>query len=156
MRKRLRTEMPEPRPRIVLLLAVAIAAGACGGTDAEQEIRELIAGAEAAAEARSTGYFRGLVSDDYADSRGRRKDELIDAVRAFFVVNPTVDVTTRIDEIALLGDGVATVTLRATVDGARAGPALLGGNAPYRVDVELFRVGGDWRVIGAEWRAADR
>jgi len=139
-------------PRRALLIA-ALALGACGGEDPEASLERLIATAEAAAEARDTGFFRDLVAASYMDSRGNDKDRLIDAVRGYFFTNPRIDVVTRIEATQLLGQDAARVVLLAGILGRGGGTGVLGGfdGRVYEVELELVAPDGDWQIIGARW-----
>jgi len=135
------------------LLIAALALGACGGEEPEASLQRLIAAAEAAAEARDTGYFRDLIAASYVDSRGNDRDRLIDAIRGYFFTNPRIDVVTRIEETELLGRDAARVVLLAGVLGRGGGAGVLGGfdGRVYEVELELVATGGDWQIIGARW-----
>jgi len=123
----------------------------CAARDADAEVRALVAAAERAAEARDTGFFRDVVAESYADTRGNGRDEIIDLVRGFFFLNTSLEVINRIDEIVLAGDEAATVTLQTAVLGRSAGRGVLGVDADlYAIELELVRQGSAWRIIGAD------
>ena len=140
----------------VALLAVALALAACAREDPEASLARVIASAEAAAEARDTGYFRALIAPSYADHRGNDRDRLIDVIRGYFFANPRVDVVTRIEETELLGDDAARIVVLAGLLGRREGSGMLGGfdGRLYHLELELVLRGSDWRVIGARWERA--
>jgi len=124
----------------------------CASPSPEQVLRELVADAEAATEARDTGYFRALISERYTDRGGRNRATLIDALRAYFLTHARVEAVTRIDTIEFFGDDAATVALDVGLV-THAGEALLGGwdGNLRRVELELVREGGEWRLIGSSW-----
>lgn len=135
-----------PIPSIYLLLA------ACAGPDPSEALRTLIAEAEQAAEARDTGHFRALISDDYADASGRSKQDLVAYLRAYFFANADIEVLNRIEEVELFGDDAAELTLQSALIGRGPGRSALGVDGDlYRLSVELVRDGGDWQIIGADW-----
>jgi hypothetical protein len=137
-------------------LALAICAG-CGGEDDETAaLRQLIDDAEAAAEDRQTGYFRSLLAESYSDARGNDHERMIEIVRGYFLMHPSLEIVTRIETIEIVGSDVAEISLLAGVVGQRVGGALLGGldGRLYDLDLELIRRGGDWQVIGASWERA--
>jgi hypothetical protein len=133
-----------------------IALGACGGEDPESSLQRLIESAEAAAEARDTGFFRGLIAESYADSRGNDRDRIIDVVRGYFFTHQRIDVVTRIEETQLLGQDAARVVLLAGVLGRSDGSGVLDGfdGRLYEVELELVQTSGDWQIIGARWERA--
>jgi len=141
------------KPWLGLLVAslVAILAG-CGSEAPEAEIRSLVAAAEEAAEARDTGFFRDLIAPGYVDRKGQHRDDLIDLLRAHFLVNRDLKILNRIEDIRLSGDEAAEVVLQTVMigrDGARPGFGLDG--ALYRIELELVKTGGEWHLVGADW-----
>lgn len=144
--------------RLIHSVAVAIllAVSGCSPPDDEAELRELLAAMESAAEARDTGFFRGLIAESYIDASGRRRDEIIDSIRGFFFVNSSVEVVTRVERIEVVADEVAEIGLQAAVIG-NSGRGVLGRDADfYTLDLELARTGSDWQVIGASWERPGR
>ena len=132
--------------------SLVIGAGGCGSDDPQVEVRAFLAAAEAAAEARDTGFFRDAISPSYADSRGRRRDDVIDLIRGVFLTNSTVEIISRIEAIELSGEDVATVKLQAALVGKREGATLFDVDGDlYDIELELVSDGGDWLVIGADW-----
>jgi hypothetical protein len=136
----------------LLCVCVAAAAGGCGSGDPEAEVRELIAKAESAAEARDTGFFRDTISASYADRRGQSRDDVINVIRGVFITNASVEVISRIHTIELAGADAATVKMQAALVGKREGASLLDVDGDlYDIELELVRDSGDWRVISADW-----
>lgn len=133
------------------LVLCCLALAACGSADPDAELRALIADAEAAAEARDTGHFRSLLSDDYVDTRGRRKQQLIDMIRGYFFVNSDIEVVNRIEEVTLNGNDAAEVVLQSGMLGRGGGGLLDLDGKLYRIELELVRESGDWAIIGADW-----
>jgi hypothetical protein len=125
----------------------------CTTRDPEGELSGLIDAAESAAEARDTGFFRELLSTSYVDTHGRRREDVIDLIRGFFLVHGTLEVVTRIDEIALDGEDAAAMVLQTAVVGRPQGQSALEIDADFvRLELELVREEDAWRVIGAEWQ----
>jgi hypothetical protein len=145
--------------RRLLIAAVAACCVSCSASnDEEAELRLLVDSAEIAAEERQTGYFRSLLAESYADNRGNNHERMIEILRGYFLMHPSLEIVTRIDTIELLGADAAAISLLAGVVGQRTGGLLLGGvdGRLYDLDIELVRSGSDWQVIGATWdRAAD-
>lgn len=139
-------------PRSLLPLISVGLLHACAGVDPGEELRAVMAAAETAAEERDTGHFRRLVSDDYVDTRGRRKQDLIDYLRLYFVANADIEVLSRVQSVELFGDDAAEITLQSALLGRGQGRSALDVDGDlYRIDLELVREGGDWRIIGADW-----
>ena len=142
------------RAVIITLLAALTACGP--GPSAEDEIREVVAEAERAAEARDAFALRDLVADDYRDGRGNGAEEIRRYVHGYLLAHQSVHLLVRIEEITLPATDLAR--LRATV--AMAGREAEAASAwdlaadVYEFDVTLAREGGDWRVIKADWRPA--
>jgi hypothetical protein len=125
---------------------------ACAGVDPGEELQAVVAAAEAAAEERDTGHFRRLVSSDYVDASGRRKQDLIDFLRLYFVANADIEVLTRVENVEIFGDDAAELTLQSALLGRGQGRSAFGVDGDlYRIDLELVRESGDWRIIGADW-----
>jgi len=138
-----------------LALSVALL-GSCGIDDPEAEIRAVLAGAEAAAEARDVGFFRDLVGTAYRDSRGNDREQLLNLLRGYFIAHQKIEIVSRIDEIRFEGGETAHVVVHAGLAGRRAGEALLDGIGAdlYRFEVELVDDDGEWRMIMAQWERA--
>jgi hypothetical protein len=142
-----------------LLLAMCL--GAAGGCTPEptpeQQVRAVVAAAEAAAESRDHRALMSLVSRQYADARGGDARELSLVVHAYLVAHPAVRLATRTESVRFPYEDMAQV--RVTV-GTLAREA--GGNAANFLDVaadlhtvefELQREGDEWKVIRAEWNS---
>jgi len=144
------TRMPVPSIRWLILCCLGF--GACAADDPDAELRELVAAATAAAEARDTGHFRALLSDAYVDSSGRRKQDLTDLIRGYFFVTSDIDVVNRIQQVTLNGDDAAEIVLQSgLLARGRSGSILDLDGKLYRIELELVRESGGWRIIGAQW-----
>jgi hypothetical protein len=141
---------------LVAALGAALAAGCGGGSDPEAEIRELLAAAEQAAEARDAGFFGDVVGEGYRDARGNDRAELIRSLRGLFLANQSIEIVSRVDEIVLEGADAARAVVHAGMLGRRSGAQLLGGVDAdlYRFELELVNEEGEWQIIGASWSRA--
>lgn len=140
-----------------LILVSALTLAACGGdTSPEDELRAVVAQAEAAAEARDASGLFELLSDDYRDPRGNAAEAIKRYLRGYLVMHQAIYLLVRIDEIELQAADLAR--LRATV-------AMLGSEAEaasawdlaadvHEFDITLAREGGEWRVTRADWARA--
>ena len=141
--------------RTALLLALVLTG--CGRESSpEDELRAVVAEAEAAAEARDASALSGLVADDYRDVRGNGVDEIRRYVRGYLIAHQSVHLLVRIEEIELKATDLAR--LRATVGmvGREAEGAAAWDLAAdvYEFDLTLAREAGDWKVTRADWRPA--
>ncbi len=141
-----------------LALALLLAAAGCGhpGTP-EDAIRALVNEAETAAEARDASALRGLVADDYRDSRGRDASDFRNFLHAWLIAHPAVNLITRIDSIELEGTELARVRVTVGLLGREAN-ADSGWDLAVdmeRLDIRLALEDGDWRVIGAGRQAGN-
>lgn len=141
--------------RALGIACVAVLAAGCGPADSTAEIRELLAGAEKAAEQRDAGYFRDLLGESYRDAHGNDREAMLRLIRGYFLTHSHIEVVSRIDAVELEGKDAAHAVLHAGLLGHRAGESLLGGAEGdlYRVELELVAQGGKWQVIGANWRS---
>ena len=129
----------------VLILATLLASCAERSSD-EQQVRELIANAEKAAEARDTSDVLALVADNYTDAQGRDRARLRGALAAFFAMHPKLELLVDIESIEFPADGLAQA--RVTVRGLDTSRFDLGESVA--LDVELRHAGGKWRVARAD------
>ena len=125
-------------------LIVAVSLVACGTRSSdEQQVRELVASAEKAAEKRDASDVLEWVADDYDDANGFDKTQLENFLRAWFLMHPKVDLLVNVDELAFPTDGLAQ---------ARISVTNLTLDSPEHVNlkVEFRRYGHDWRVARAD------
>ena len=139
-----------------LACALAVLATGCAADDPEAEIRALLAAAEAAAEARDAGFFGDVLGESYRDARGNDREGMLRNLRGYFIANQRIEIVSRVDEIVIEGEGAARAVVHAGMLGRRTGAALIDGIDAdlYRFELELVNEGGDWRVIGADFRRA--
>jgi hypothetical protein len=107
----------------------------------EEQVRQLIAGAEQAAEARDASDVLEFIADDYADSNGSDKTQLQNYLRGYFLANPKLELLVSIDELVFPVPGLAQARVAVT-----SLPA--GDRATFRV--ELRQQSGQWRVSRAD------
>lgn len=138
---------------VIASLLPAAALYACSASDPEAAIRKRLADAEAAAEARDTGFFRGLLAEGYRDHRGNDRDGMINTLRGYFLTHSSIEIVSRVDEVTMTSADAARAVVYAGMLGQRAGePVLLGTEGElYRIEVDLVDEGGEWRVVRASW-----
>ena len=144
------------KTRGIAFALAAVLVVSCGAGDPEAEIRALLAAAEQAAEERDAGFFGDAVGAAYRDARGNDRDELIRSIRGYFIANQRIEIVSRVDEVVLEGGDAARAVVHAGLVGQRTGAALLDGLEAdlYRFELELVNDGGNWRIIGADYRRA--
>ena len=144
------------RPAIVAAMLAAGLAGCSPAPSPEDEIRDVVAGAERAAEARDARALRDLVADDYRDGRGNGAEEIRRFVHGYLVAHQSVHLLVRIEEIELPAADLARLRATVAMVGKEADSASAWDLAAdvYEFDVTLARESGDWRVIRADWRPA--
>jgi hypothetical protein len=138
-------------PFMVVFLALA---GCAREASPEDEVRAVIAAAEAAAEERDASALFELVAPDYRDGRGNGEKEIRRLVRGYLITHQSIHLVTRVEEIEFPATDLARV--RVTV-GMLGQPAA--GRSPwdlaadvYEFDLVLAREDGDWRLTRAGWR----
>jgi hypothetical protein len=140
---------------IVLLLPLLLLAASCGSSgSAEDQVRELIAEGERAAEERDLGALMELVARDYRDAEGNGREELRNYLRGYLLVHPTVRVSSRVEGIDFPYEDMARVRLQLATMGQGAGGSPLRGIAAdlHEVELEIVLEDGRWRVLRAEHR----
>ena len=133
----------------VLLLGAALACGA--PKTPEQEVREVLAALEAAAEAGRPSDFAELVSARYEDPYGHDREKL----RAFVAYEVMQsgrgrEVIVRVRDVEFPEPTRAAVTLSVGLAGAGS----LTRAEVYAVDMDLVREDDAWRVAWAQWHPA--
>jgi hypothetical protein len=121
----------------------------------EDRIRATLAEAEEAAEQRNARTAKALVSEAYADARGRTKRD-IDGLVAFHVLrNRDAHLLTRVARIDFESETEARVVAWVAMAGRPIeGLEDLPGLRADLVRFDLRLRDEDWRVTGADWRRA--
>ena len=97
----------------------AVLAAGCTTSDSEAEIRALLADGRGGGEARDVGFFGDVIGDAYRDTRGNDREQLLLAIRGYFIANQRIDVASRIDEVVLEGADAARAVVHAGMLGQR-------------------------------------
>ena len=139
-----------------IALAFAVLASGCGRSDPEAEIRALLTAAEGAAEARDVGFFGDAIGDSYRDAQGNDREAVLRMLRGLFIANQRIEIVSRIDEIVIEGGDAARAVVHAGMVGRRTHAALIDGLDAdlYRFELELVNDGGNWQIIGADFKRA--
>jgi len=143
----------------VWLAALVLMLAACGREPSpEDRVREVIAAAETAAEARDLSEVMELVSDRYADLRGQDKAAIRDVMRGFILINQSIHLLVRVDDIEFPGNDLASARVTVGMLGrqnAGADDWALAADV-YESDVRLLNEDDEWRLVSAEWVRAGR
>lgn len=140
-----------PRLKLLLVMMLSAALAACGTPpdDPEAQIRALLAGAEQAAEAGSTGDLLDYIADDYRDAADRDRQKLGLQLRAYFYRYPEPGLLTRVENIRFPYRDFAQVTLVVAMrDGLRDAGV-------YRIELDLRLQDDEWLVTAARWQRAN-
>ena len=140
--------------RLVLFTACAVLAGCSGGDapDPEAEIRTWINEMQEYAEAKERRSIIANISENYADWLGNGRNDVEDILRIYFLRQNSIALLTSIDEIRLLGDSAAEVSLTVGMAGTQDGGLGFSADA-YDFELELERDDEEWRLISAKWGA---
>jgi hypothetical protein len=135
------------------VLTAALLVMACGSpAGPEEAVRQWVADAEAAVEARDRGSLIDMIEDGYIDARGNRRDDIDKLLRLYFLRSQKIVLASKIDQVSIHDDSAAMVMLTVGMAGSDAG--LFGFSADaYRFELELEFSGRAWKLIGARWGA---
>lgn len=131
--------------------AVALVASCANDTSAEQQVRELVARAEAHAEARDVSDLAALISEEYSDARGFDKREVTNYLRGYFLLHPSVNLLVRVDSLEFPAENHARAQITVGMLGRRGSAESWELAADLEtLEVELLDEDGEWRVIRAD------
>jgi len=138
--------------RYLTLSLTMLLLSACGGSasDPEEELREWLARGETATEEKDRGDLLELISENYVDSRGNDRDKLGGIMVGYFLRQQSIALLTNIDEITLLGDNAAQISLSVGMAGTNTGAWGFRADA-YQFELELEKPDDEWLLIGARW-----
>jgi hypothetical protein len=139
------------RPKLFPLTALAIVLTACGRTATptpEQEVRDVIAQGEHAAEQRDFSALMKLVSPQYSDDAGRDAETLEQYVRGYLMIHPSIRLLTRIDSIDFPYKDMArvNVTVGSLARESNESNSFDLAADLQQLEIELVREGEQWRV----------
>ena len=143
--------------RAIVLSSIALLLGACSDADSpETEIRDFIAAAVEAAEARKSSDLASMVHAGYQDEKGYNKKQLGSLLRAYFFRHKNIHLFSKIGDIELLGDNQAQVRMHvamaasviADIDALSALRARI-----YAFELTLVKQD-EWLLHHAKWRPA--
>lgn len=143
----------------LLISWVSIFIISCSGQTltAEDEIRQFIDFAIAAAEKRNAGALIDQVDEHYSDPKGLDKRQLEQMLRFYFLRNKNIHLFKKIEKISLSSRQQASVTLYVAMAGRaiRSTSVLASLRAKiYRIQMELVKPDEVWLLQSASWQAA--
>jgi hypothetical protein len=147
-----RNRRTNTRLSAVLSLGLLLLLSACGGpkTGAEEQLRQWVSAAQAAAEAKERRALVAMISPAYEDAKSYDRDDIEKMLRAYFFRQSNIKLLTSIQEIRVFGGSAAEIDLTVAMAGTNDG--VLGFSADaYRFQLELVLDGDDWLLISARW-----
>lgn len=126
-------------------------------TPPEQQIRELNARAEAAAEAKDVSALKEMVAEDYRDVNGYDKRAVVRLIQLYLLRNRAVHLFTLTKSLQILDqdNAVADVLVAMAGQPVEEADQLFDIRADLiRFNVRYARDGDEWLVVGVEWRRA--
>lgn len=135
---------------LIVSLICAFLAGCGPKTGPEEALRAWVDAAEAAAEEKDRRGLLDLISENYADARGNDHQQIGNMLRYYFLRQQSVAFITSIDDIVILGDSAAELSLTVGMAGTDASPLGLRADA-YNFKLELENMDDEWMLIGARW-----
>jgi len=135
---------------------------ACGGAsdtgpdaDPEDALRAWVEAAESRAEDKDRSGLLAMISESYADPRGNDHEKIGNIIHLLFMRQQNVAILTSIDDIEVMGDTAAHVSLTVGMAGTDASALGIRANA-YNFELELENPGDEWMLIGARWGKVGR
>ena len=144
-----------PIRNVIIVGLLAAQLSACGDPQSpEQQVRAVIDQMEMAAESRDVGDVVGLLSPGYRDAFANDREEAGQRVRGYFVLNQSIHLLTRIQDITFPSEDEARASVLVGMVGRDADAANAWQLAAdlYEFDLALLREDGEWKVSWAEWR----
>ena len=129
--------------KFLTVCVAVISLSACGSRSEQEQVRQVIAGVESAAEERDASDVLAFVADDYEDASGFDKSELQNFLRGWLLAHPTVELLVNVESLEFPADGLAQADISVT-------SVSLSDPDRVRLRVEFRRSGGDWRVKRAD------
>ena len=134
----------------LLLLLISVVSCSVDEGEPEQQVRAWVSAMQVAAEEKDRKAIVANISLAYVDARGHSRDDIDHLLRLYFLRQNKVALLGRIDEVRIIGDTAAEVSV--TVGMAATNNSALGLSADaYRFELELEHDGDDWKLISARW-----
>lgn len=147
-RNRSRAKRRAGRLAVVATTLLAACSGPSPGPEAE--LREWVQRGVAAVEAEQRRELVAMISPAYTDARGNDRDQIESRLRAYFFRMNTIELLTAIEEISIMGETAAEISMTVGMAGGHDGVFGFSADA-YRFLLELEKHDGDWLLIAARW-----
>lgn len=139
--------------RMLLISLISGFLGGCGGGPdggPEEALRAWVAAAEAAAEEKDRQSLVAMIGENYTDSRGNDLAQINNLLRYYFLRQQSVGFVSTINDIEVMGETAALVSLTVVMAGTNADAPGIRADA-YNFELELENSGDEWMLIGARW-----
>jgi len=137
----------------IAILPVLFFLQACGDVqpgDPEAEIRAWVEMMQAAAEDKDRSTIIEHLSNSYTDARGNTRADIDARLRVYFLRQNSISLLTKIDEISIVADTAAEVSLTVGMAGTNNSAFGISADA-YRFELELEHDGDNWLLLSARW-----
>ncbi|MDH5215276.1 MAG: hypothetical protein OEY04_13805 [Gammaproteobacteria bacterium] len=126
--------------------------GACGGPEdaPEEQLRQWLATAQAAAESRDRSALMEMLSPGYTDARGNDREAVDKMLRYYFLRQDKVVLVSKISDIAVRDGTAAEITLTVAMGGSGNGALGFSADA-YHFELELEHNDDEWLLMAARW-----
>jgi len=142
---------------IALTLLAGAMLSACGpDASPEEQVRATVARAKEGAEARDISAVMKLVANGYADTQGQDKRAVRALMHGFFVVNQSVHLLTRVEDLEFPSDDIAEARVTVGMLGRQSQEDWSFAADVYEFDLRFVREDEDWLLQSAEWRRPGR
>jgi len=119
----------------------------------EQQVRDVITGMQAAAEARDAGNFMALIASDFRNTEGQEFEDVQRYLRGYLLTHQSIHLLARIEQLEFPVAEEAHVSLAVGMAGEQVGGGSWDLAADlYEFDLVLREQDGDWKVINGAWR----
>ena len=124
----------------------------CGGPSEgpEAALRAWVSQGHELAEEKNRRGLVAMISPDYVDARGNKRDDISDLFRIYFLRTHAVALITKIEELNVYGDDAGEVVLTVGMAGTNDGTFGFSADA-YRFEMEFERDGDEWLLTSARW-----
>jgi ketosteroid isomerase-like protein len=126
----------------------------------EQQLKQLVEAAELAVEARDLSAAMAFVDPDYKDLHAREWPQIRGLLAGYLLRHPSIHILSKVDRIELIGETGAEMVLLAGLAGSTKEaetPFSQWRGRLIRLDLSFRRnQDGDWRLLKADWRPAQR
>jgi hypothetical protein len=133
--------------------AVLLLSACSDPQSSEQRVRNVIAGMQAAAEARDASDFMEFVATDFRNSSGQGFEDVQRYLRGYLLTHQSIHLLTRIEQLEFPVPQEAQVILSVGMAGKQVGGGAMDMAANlYEFKLVLREESGDWKVINGAWR----